>query len=100
MEKRSKNAGLKFYLFMDQQNLSGGLMMAQDTEMQEQSDQTKKANRMETQKQAKARVSFNYQCNKASKCRHEKYQMSCFSCHEYENCEIQKAIEKARAKMY
>ena len=25
MEKRSKNAGLKFYLFMDQQNLNGGL---------------------------------------------------------------------------
>jgi hypothetical protein len=48
----------------------------------------------------KARASFNYQCNKASKCRHEKCQPSCFSCANYEKCEIQKAIEKARAKMY
>lgn len=51
------------------------------------------------QKQAKARRSFNYQCNKASKCRHENYMVSCFYCSQYENCEIQKAIEKARAKM-
>ena len=55
---------------------------------------------MKTQKQAKARASFNYQCNKASKCRHKNYMVSCFSCIQYENCEIQKAIEKARAKMY
>lgn len=55
---------------------------------------------METQKQAKARASFNYQCNKASKCRHERYHISCYSCIQYEKCEIQKAIEKARAKMY
>lgn len=47
----------------------------------------------------KARRSFDYQCKQASKCRHEKYQASCFSCIQYENCEIQKAIEKARLKM-
>jgi hypothetical protein len=56
-------------------------------------------NEMETEKQTKARRSFNYQCNKASKCRHEKYQASCYSCSQYKNCDIQKAIEKARLKM-
>ena len=47
----------------------------------------------------KARRSFNYQCKQASNCRHEKYQVSCCSCIQYENCDIQQAIEKARAKM-
>ena len=28
-------------------------------------------------KQEKARKSFNYQCNKASKCRRDKYMISC-----------------------
>ena len=54
---------------------------------------------METQKQAKARASFNYQCKKASKCKHENYIVSCFSCSQYKECEIQQAIKKARAKM-
>lgn len=48
----------------------------------------------------KYRKSFEFQCKKASKCRHEKYQQSCFSCPNYKECTIQKAIEKARAKMY
>ena len=55
---------------------------------------------METTKQTKARRSFNYQCKQASNCRHKKYQVSCYSCSQYKECEIQKAIEKARAGMY
>ncbi len=47
----------------------------------------------------KARRSFDYQCKKASKCRHEKYQVSCFSCPNEKTCPIQQAIEKARKKM-
>jgi len=47
----------------------------------------------------RARVSFNYACKQASKCRHEKYQVSCASCPERKTCEIQKRIEKARSKM-
>jgi len=52
-----------------------------------------------TKTQDKARKSFNYQCKLASNCRHEKYQVSCFSCPQYSTCPIQKAIEIARNKM-
>lgn len=45
-------------------------------------------------KQEKARKSFNYQCNKASKCRHDKYMISCNSCPQHDNCDIQKNIDK------
>jgi hypothetical protein len=48
----------------------------------------------------KARRSFDYQCKQASKCRHERYCVSCFSCPDMKECPIQAAIEKARAKMY
>jgi hypothetical protein len=48
----------------------------------------------------KFRKSFDYQCKKASKCRHEKCQVSCFSCPDEKNCVIQQAIENARKKMY
>ena len=48
----------------------------------------------------KARKSFNFQCKMASNCRHDKYQVSCNSCESKPNCEIQKAIETARAKMH
>jgi hypothetical protein len=54
---------------------------------------------MKTKTQEKARRSFDYQCRLASNCRHDKYQVSCFACPEYEKCYIQKAIEAARAKM-
>ena len=47
-----------------------------------------------TIKQEKARKSFNYQCNKASKCRHDKYMISCNSCPQHDSCEIQKNIDK------
>ena len=47
----------------------------------------------------KARRSFDYQCKQASKCRHEKYQISCYSCPSEKTCEIQAAIERARLKM-
>ena len=29
---------------------------------------------------AKARKAFDYACKQASKCRHEKYQISCMAC--------------------
>jgi len=48
----------------------------------------------------KARRSFNYACNQASKCRHERYQVSCNSCPDRKDCEIQERIERARTKMY
>jgi hypothetical protein len=54
---------------------------------------------MKTISQLKAAKSFNYQANKASKCRHEKYQISCMSCPEREDCEIRKAVLTARLKM-
>jgi hypothetical protein len=53
-----------------------------------------------TKTQIKARKSFDYQCNKASKCRHERFKESCFICPFEKTCEIQKAIETARSKMY
>lgn len=53
----------------------------------------------QTKTQEKARKSFNYQCKRAAKCRHEKYQISCHSCPEESTCEIQKLIRTAREKM-
>lgn len=46
--------------------------------------------------QNKARKSFNYACKQASKCRHERCQVSCYSCDLKENCDIQERIEKAK----
>lgn len=54
---------------------------------------------MKTTTQIKARKSFEYQCKRASKCRHENYRVSCLSCATHDSCEIQKAIEKARERM-
>ena len=48
----------------------------------------------------KARRSFNYQCNRASDCRHSRYQVSCSSCPDEKTCDIQAKIEAARRKMY
>jgi hypothetical protein len=50
-------------------------------------------------KEQKARNSFNYACKQAGKCRHERYQISCFSCPLYSTCDIQARLEKARLKM-
>lgn len=47
----------------------------------------------------KARRSFDYQCKRASDCRHRRYEVSCFVCPLKGGCEIQKKIEKARTKM-
>lgn len=41
----------------------------------------------------KARRSFNYQCKRASKCRHESYQVSCNVCPTYKHCDIQAKID-------
>jgi hypothetical protein len=54
---------------------------------------------MTTRTQEKAYKSFNYQCKRASKCRHEKYQKSCYSCEEYNTCDIQQSIKKAKEIM-
>jgi hypothetical protein len=51
-------------------------------------------------KQEKAARSFDYQCKKASRCRHEKYMISCNCCSEHETCEIQKAVNLAHKNMY
>jgi hypothetical protein len=47
----------------------------------------------------RARISFNYACKQASRCRHGRYQVSCDSCPMEKTCDIQKRIEKARVKM-
>jgi len=48
----------------------------------------------------KARRSFNYQCKRASNCRHERYQLSCYSCPDKKDCDIQDLITKAKEKMH
>jgi hypothetical protein len=52
-----------------------------------------------TKTQIKAAKLFNYACNQASKCRHDKYIKSCFDCPLFQTCDIQKRIENARKKM-
>ena len=52
-----------------------------------------------TKTQEKARCSFDYACKQASKCRHENYMVSCFSCEIRSYCEIQERIERAKNKM-
>ncbi len=47
-------------------------------------------------KAEKARKSFDYACKQASKCRHEKYQVSCFSCDKHKECDIRLRLEKAQ----
>ncbi len=54
---------------------------------------------MKTTKIEKARNSFNYACKQASKCRRDRYQISCYSCKDEKTCEIQNRIEKARGLM-
>ena len=49
---------------------------------------------MKTKTEIKAKNSFNFQCKRASKCRHEKYKISCNSCNQFETCEIQNKIKK------
>ena len=51
-------------------------------------------------KQEKASKSFNYQCKKAEKCRHDKYMISCNLCPQHDNCDIQKNIDKHFNSMY
>ena len=52
-----------------------------------------------TKSQIKAAKSFNFQCKKASKCRHQKYQANCLDCKHLYKCEIQQKLETARSKM-
>lgn len=53
---------------------------------------------MATEKQiAKARKSFDYQCKRASKCRHECYEISCNNCPTEKHCDIQIRIKKLLA---
>lgn len=40
------------------------------------------------------RRKMNYWARKASRCRHERYQPSCFSCSLHEGCEIQRMYNK------
>ena len=54
---------------------------------------------MKTTTNEKARKSFDYQCKRASKCRHESYQISCNSCPMLNSCDIQKSLKAAKAKM-
>lgn len=54
---------------------------------------------MKTTTQIKARKSFEYAVKQASKCRHEKYQVSCFACPLFNECEIQKRLIKAQNTM-
>ena len=54
---------------------------------------------MNTKTQEKARKSFDYACKQASKCRHEKYMISCCDCPDEKICDIQRRIKTARGKM-
>lgn len=42
----------------------------------------------------KVNKQFERAVKQASKCRHKKYQVSCFSCPEYKSCDIQNRIDK------
>lgn len=42
----------------------------------------------------KAEKGFIYACKQASKCRHEKYIVSCFACPEVKTCDIQVRVER------
>lgn len=52
-----------------------------------------------TKAQEKAKRSFSYQVKRASRCRHEKYHISCYACTELETCDIQKLLKEAQQKM-
>ena len=47
-------------------------------------------------KQEKARKSFEYAVKQASKCRHERYIISCFACKDKPDCDIQDRIKRAK----
>lgn len=47
----------------------------------------------------KARRGFEYAVKQASKCRHEKYMVSCCACPEKPTCEIQIRLEKHKQNL-
>lgn len=50
---------------------------------------------MPTEKQYKrACISFDRACNDAIRCRHDRYQVSCNSCDDKDECEIQERVNK------
>lgn len=52
-------------------------------------------NENKTKKQMAAYKTFERYCKKASKCRHEKYQVSCMACPERKGCEIQQVVDSS-----
>ena len=54
---------------------------------------------IKTIKQRKAQKGFMYQCRRASKCRHDRYQISCNSCPQRHDCEIQDKINEHKSNM-
>ena len=54
---------------------------------------------IKTIKQRKAQKDFMYQCRRASKCRHDRYQISCNSCPQRHDCEIQDKINEHKSNM-
>lgn len=55
--------------------------------------------RWKTKKGERARKGFEYAVKQASKCRHEKYMVSCCACPEKPTCEIQIRLEKHKANL-
>lgn len=53
----------------------------------------------ESEKQEILKRKFDYHCKQASRCRHENYKESCYSCMHYETCSIQRKISELKAKL-
>lgn len=51
-------------------------------------------------KEERARRSFEYAVRQASRCRHESYQVSCYSCVTRPRCDIQERIERAKSILH
>lgn len=50
---------------------------------------------IKTKKQEAAYRKFDSYCKKASRCRNEKYQVSCRACPELKGCEIQEVVDSS-----
>lgn len=50
-------------------------------------------------KEDRLRISYNFHCKKASKCRHEIHQVSCFSCSYEPTCEIQAKVKSVKQSL-
>lgn len=64
-----------------------------------QRDNINRKSKAMTQVESAARVQFEIAVKEASNCRHETYQVSCFSCEKRNDCEIQDRINQAKSNL-